>query len=451
MKLNQKSNLNMRKCNNMVNSQAVLTREYKVSSMDLANTGRKSIDFAQLDMPGLMELRNYFGDKKPLAGAKIAGCLNMTVQTAVFIETLLALGAEVRWCSSNTHSTQDEAAAALADRGIPVFAWKGQTTEEYIWCIEQTFFSNGEWWPNLFLDDGGDLVQLAHDKYGEYLHMIKGVSEETTSGVNLYRKWARNGDLKIPVINVNDAPTKQKFDNFYGCRESLIDGLKRATDIMIGGKVAVVCGYGYVGKGCANLLRSYGARVYVTEVDPIAASQAAIDGFEVKKLSDVRELGDIFVTATGNIEIITLDDMMQMKNGAILCNMGHRDVEVNIASVDNFPKTSIRPYVDSYILPNGKSVIILGRGKDVNLACATGHPDFVMSTSLTNQVFGLMILHQSQFKKADIYALPRTYDELNAQMHLKNMNIEIDSLSDEQLDYMGLIRGEQLKPDSYLY
>ena len=424
--------------------------DYKVRDIQLAQQGRLLVKYAEMDMPGLIELRTYF-DGKPLSGARIAGCLNMTVQTAVFIETLVELGAEIRWCSSNSHSTQDEAAAVIASTGIPVFAWKGQTAEEYIWCMEQTLFNDGEWWPNLFLDDGGDLVKLAHEKYPEYLHLVKGVTEETTSGISLYRKWARNNELKIPVINVNDAPTKQKFDNLYGCRESFIDGLKRATDIMIGGKVAIVCGYGYVGKGCANLLRSYGARVYVTEIDPICALQAVIDGFEVKKLSEVAGIGDIFVTATGNIQVINYEDILLMKNGAILSNMGHRDVEVDVKSLQQLEKTAIREYVDAYTLPNGNSIIILGKGKDVNLACATGHPDFVMSISLTNQAFALNLLHNSNYQEIDIYALPRTYDELNASIHLKSMNISIDNLNDDQREYMGVKAGEQLKSDSYTY
>ncbi|WP_043978045.1 adenosylhomocysteinase [Priestia megaterium] len=434
-----------------MNATETTKKDYKIKDISLADMGRKAIEFAEFDMPGLIALRSYFGNNKPLAGAKIAGCLNMTIQTAIFIETLERLGAEVRWCSSNSHSTQDEAAAAMANKGIPVFAWKGQTSEEYLWCIEQTLFSNGEWWPNMFLDDGGDLVQLAHQKYSEFLVNVKGVTEETTSGVTLYRKWAKNGNLKIPVINVNDAPTKQKFDNLYGCRESFIDGLKRATDLMIGGKVAVVSGYGYVGKGCAKLLRDYGARVYVTEVDPISALQAAIDGFEVKKLNEVTSIGDIFVTATGNIEVIKLDDMLMMKNGAILCNMGHRNVEVDMDALSDIPKTTIRPLVEAYSLPNGKRVIVLGSGKDVNLACATGHPDFVMSISLTNQTFALIMLNENEFDKPQIYNLPRTYDELNANIHLKSMNIEIDSLSNEQFSYMGIEEGGQLKSDSYLY
>ncbi|SDY61393.1 adenosylhomocysteinase [Evansella caseinilytica] len=426
--------------------------DYKIKDINLANKGKLLVELAELDMPGLIELRKKYSQEQPLSGARIAGCLNMTVQTAVFIITLRELGAEVRWCSSNSQSTQDEAAAYIAAQEIPVYAWKGQTSREYEKCIEATFFENKTWWPNLFLDDGGDLVKLAHEKYSEFLPLVKGITEETTSGIALYKKWFKANELKLPVINVNDAPTKQKFDNFYGCRESFIDGLKRATDLMIGGKVAVVSGYGYVGKGCAKLLRDYGARVYVTEVDPISALQAVIDGFEVKQMSEITSYGDIFVTATGNIEVIGLNDMLNMKNGAILCNMGHRDVEVNMSELHSIPKSEIKPLVDLYDLPNGKKIIVLGQGKDVNLACATGHPDFVMSISLTNQTLALMMLHKNyEGLESNIYDLPRTYDELNATIHLHSMGVSIDLLNDEQYRYMGIEKGEQLKSNNYYY
>jgi adenosylhomocysteinase len=435
-----------------MNTNLITLKDYKIKDINLNAEGRSAIIFSEKDMPGLIELRKQFKNSKPLEGAKIAGCLNMTTQTAVFVETLIELGAEVRWCSSNSHSTQDEAAAALVFKGIPVFAWKEQTSEEYEWCLEQTLFEDGEWWPNLVLDDGGDLVKLIKDKFNNNFEKIKGVTEETTSGINLYRKWEKNNELNFTVINVNDAPTKNKFDNLYGCRESFIDGLKRATDRMIGGKVAIVSGYGYVGKGCAKLLRDYGARVYVTEVDPIAALQATMEGFEVRKLSDVAQMGDIFVTCTGNIEVIKMEHLEVIKDGAILCNMGHRDVEVDMQLISKFKKKTLKPLVDAYEI-NGKSVIVLGSGKDVNLACATGHPDFVMSISLTNQTFALMKLNDSENKDYinGIYNLPRIYDELNASYHLKSMGITLDSMNDAQYDYMGIKKGEQLKLDSYLY
>ncbi|MGK0577823.1 adenosylhomocysteinase, partial [Macrococcus capreoli] len=354
-------------------------KNYKIRDINLSEQGSIRLKISEENMPGLIKLRTYYGNELPLKGARISGCLNMTMQTAVFIETLISLGADVRWCSSNSHSTDDEAAAIMAKKGVPIFAWKGQTSEEYEWCIEQTLFDEkNEWWPNIFLDDGGDLVKLVLDHYPEYLSKVKGVSEETTSGVNLYRKWKKDNKLMLPVINVNDSPTKSNFDNIYGCRESFIDGIKRATDIMIAGKVAVVSGYGYVGKGCAKLLRDYGARVYITEVDPIAALQATIDGFEVKQLKEIVRKGDIFVTATGNIEIINIETIQEMKHGAILCNMGHRDVEVYMEDLKNIPKTVIKPLVDMYTIKE-KHIYVLGSGKDVNLACATGHPDFVMS------------------------------------------------------------------------
>lgn len=430
----------------------IKNNDYMIKDIKLYEQGKIAVELSELDMPGLLELRRIHGVDRPLKGAKIAGCLSVTTQTAVFIMTLKELGAEVRWCSSNSQSTQDEAAAYIAAQGIPVFAWKGQNSNEYEMCLEKTLFADGEWWPNMFLDDGGDLVKHAHKKYGEYLHNIKGVTEETTSGILLYRKWEKNNYLKIPVINVNNAPTKQKFDNYYGCRESFIDGLKRATDLMIGGKVAVISGYGYVGKGCAKLLRDYGARVYVTEVDPISALQAVIDGFEVKQLAEVTQLGDIFLTATGNVEVITLKDMLNMKNGAILCNMGHRDVEVNMSELADLPKKEIRPLVDLYELPNSKKIIILGKGTDVNLACATGHPDFVMSISLTNQTMALIKLNTEKQKLENkLYDLPRVYDEFNTRIHLNSMGIKIDSLSDTQYEYLGVIKGEQLKTDDYHY
>ena len=372
--------------------------DYKIKDISLAEWGRKEIEIAETEMPGLMKLREEYGDSKPLKGAKIVGCLHMTIQTAVLIETLVELGASVRWSSCNIYSTQDQAAAAVAKNNIPVFAWKGETEEEFWWCIEQTISGPNNWKPNLILDDGGDLTKILHEKYSDSLNNIKGLSEETTTGVHRLIEMEKNGTLKVPAINVNDSVTKSKFDNKYGCRESLVDGIRRATDVMMAGKVAVVAGYGDVGKGSAESLRNAGCRVMITEIDPICALQAAMDGFEVITMDDACKRADIFVTATGNIDVITVDHMREMKDRSIVCNIGHFDSEIQIESLKNFKWNNIKPQVDEIEFPSGKKIIVLAEGRLVNLGCATGHPSFVMSASFCNQVLAQIELWQNSSK-----------------------------------------------------
>lgn len=428
--------------------------DYKVADISLADWGRKEIQIAEKEMPGLMALREEYGASKPLKGARIAGCLHMTIQTAVLIETLIELGAEVRWSSCNIYSTQDHAAAAIAAAGIPVFAWKGESEEEYEWCIEQTLMFDGK--PlNMILDDGGDLTWLVHDKHPEFLNGIKGLSEETTTGVHRLYQAFEKGILKIPAINVNDSVTKSKFDNLYGCRESLADGIKRATDVMLAGKVAVVAGYGDVGKGCAHSLRSYGSRVLVTEIDPICALQAAMEGFEVTTMEDAAPVGDIFVTATGCKDVITEKHFLAMKDEAILCNIGHFDSEIKIAWLENNSEVSeenIKPQVDRFRLPNGKSLIILARGRLVNLGCATGHPSFVMSNSFTNQVMAQIALWtESEKYPLGVHVLPKALDEKVAALHLGKIGVKLTKLTKDQADYLGIPQEGPFKPDHYRY
>ncbi len=428
-------------------------KDYKVANMDLAEWGRKEITLAEAEMPGLMALRERFGKSKPLTGARIAGCLHMTVQTAVLIETLTALGAEVRWSSCNIYSTQDEAAAAIAAAGIPVFAWKGETNEEYDWCIEESLKFAGSKGPNMILDDGGDLTNLVHDKYPEMFQEIRGITEETTTGVHhLYRRL-KEGKLLAPAINVNDSVTKSKFDNLYGCRESLADGLKRATDIMIAGKVAVVAGYGDVGKGCAHSLRSYGARVLITEIDPIIALQAAMEGFEVTTMEEAAKVGDIFVTATGCTDIIRSEHMLAMKDKAIVCNIGHFDIEIDVAWLEkNAKETPVKPQVDIFEKADGKQIILLARGRLMNLGCATGHPSFVMSTSFTNQVLAQIELWTKHEQyEIGVTVLPKHLDEEVARLHLDKLGVKLTTLTDKQAEYLGIPKEGPYKPEYYRY
>jgi adenosylhomocysteinase len=426
--------------------------DYKVADISLADWGRREIAIAETEMPGLMALRDEFGPAKPLAGARIVGCLHMTIQTAVLIETLVELGATVRWSSCNIFSTQDHAAAAIAARDIPVFAWKGETEDEYEWCIEQTLRGPGGWTPNMVLDDGGDATKILHDKYPELLNSIRGISEETTTGVNRLYEMVRDGLLKAPAINVNDSVTKSKFDNLYGCRESLVDGIKRATDVMVAGKVAVVCGFGNVGKGSAASLRSQGARVMVTEIDPICALQAAMEGYQVTTMDDVASQGDIFVTATGNIDVITIDHMRQMKDRAIVCNIGHFDSEIQIDSLRNYPWEEVKPQVDEVVFPDGKRLIVLAKGRLVNLGCATGHPSFVMSASFTNQVLAQIELWTNHGKYENkVYVLPKHLDEKVAALHLAKLGVKLTALSPAQAGYLGVERAGPFKPDHYRY
>ncbi len=429
-----------------------IVADYKVADTLLAAWGRKEIAIAETEMPGLMALRQEFGHDKPLRGARIAGCLHMTIQTAVLIETLLALGAEVRWSSCNIFSTQDHAAAAIAATGVPVYAWKGETEEEYWWCVEQTLQGPNGWAPNLLLDDGGDLTQIIHQKYPELLQSIKGVSEETTTGVARLYEMARNGQLHMPAINVNDAVTKSKFDNLYGCRESLLDGLKRATDVMIAGKVALILGYGDVGKGCAQALRGQGASVCIAEIDPICALQAAMEGYRVVTLDDVAEQVDIVVTATGNYHVVTHAHMQRMKNQAILCNIGHFDSEIDIQSLRQYEWDNIKPQVDHVIFPDGKRIIVLAEGRLVNLGCATGHPSFVMSASFSNQVLAQIELFQQAEKYGNqVYVLPKHLDEKVARLHLGRIGAKLTQLSVEQAKYLGIDIQGPYKPDHYRY
>jgi len=424
----------------------------KVADMSLADWGRKEIAIAETEMPGLMALRQEFGKEKPLKGARIAGCLHMTIQTAVLMETLVELGATLRWSSCNIFSTQDHAAAAMAAVKIPTFAWKGETEEEFWWCIEQTIEGPDGWRPNIILDDGGDLTQIMHDKYPELLDDVVGISEETTTGVLRLYEMAKAGTLKVPAINVNDSVTKSKFDNLYGCRESLVDGVKRATDVMIAGKVAVICGYGDVGKGSAESMRSQGARVVVTEIDPICALQAAMEGYEVATMDEVAPHGDIFITCTGNKDIITIDHMRQMKDRAIVGNIGHFDSEIQVAALKNYTWHNVKPQVDEIEFPDGKRIILLAEGRLLNLGCATGHPSFVMSASFTNQVLAQIELWQNH-KNYDnkVYVLPKHLDEKVAALHLPKLGVRLTQLTEDQAKYIGVPQDGPFKPDHYRY
>ncbi len=428
------------------------SQDYKVADIGLADWGRKEISIAETEMPGLMALRDEFGAKKPLKGARIAGCLHMTIQTAVLIETLTALGAEVRWSSCNVFSTQDHAAAGIAATGVPVFAWKGESEEEFWWCIDQTIEGPDGWRPNMILDDGGDLTVLMHEKTPELLDDVRGLSEETTTGVHRLYEMEKAGTLRVPAINVNDSVTKSKFDNKYGCRESLVDGIRRATDVMMAGKVAVVAGFGDVGKGSAESLRSSGCRVLVTEADPICALQAAMEGFEVVTMEDAAPRGDIFVTATGNIDVITLDHMREMKDRAIVCNIGHFDSEIQVASLRNYKWDNIKPQVDEIEFPDGKHLILLAEGRLVNLGCGTGHPSFVMSASFTNQVLAQIELWENYAKyERKVYVLPKHLDEKVAALHLAKLGAQLTALSAEQAAYIGVGEKGPFKPDYYRY
>ncbi len=426
--------------------------DYKVKDITLADWGRREIVIAETEMPGLMALRAEYGASQPLKGARIVGCLHMTIQTAVLIETLTALGASVRWSSCNIFSTQDQAAAAIAAAGIPVFAWKGETEEEYEWCIEQTIKGPNGWTPNMILDDGGDLTKIMHDKYPDLMKDVRGVSEETTTGVHRLMEMARDGTLMVPAINVNDSVTKSKFDNKYGCRESLVDGIRRGTDVMIAGKIAVVAGYGDVGKGSAESLRSQGARVIVTEIDPICALQAVMEGYDVLPIEDVVAKADIFVTATGNKDIITLDHMRAMKDRAIVCNIGHFDNEIHVGALRNFKWHNVKPQVDEVEFPDGKRIILLAEGRLVNLGCATGHPSFVMSASFTNQTLAQIELWQNHKNYENkVYVLPRHLDEKVARLHLAKLGAKLTTLTKDQADYIGVAQQGPFKSEQYRY
>jgi adenosylhomocysteinase len=426
--------------------------DYKVADMALADWGRKEITIAETEMPGLMALRDEYVGKNPLKGARIVGCLHMTIQTAVLMETLISLGAELRWSSCNIFSTQDHAAAAMAEVGIPTFAWKGETDEEFWWCIEQTIKGPDGWLPNMILDDGGDLTLVMHEKKPELLNAVKGLSEETTTGVHRLYEMEKSGTLKVPAFNVNDSVTKSKFDNLYGCRESLVDGIKRATDVMIAGKCAVVAGYGDVGKGSAASLRSQGARVLVTEIDPICALQASMEGYEVVTMDEAASIGDIFVTTTGNIDIITIDHMRDMKDRAIVSNIGHFDSEIQVSSLRNLKWYNVKPQVDEIEFPDGKRIILLAEGRLVNLGCATGHPSFVMSASFTNQVLAQIELwNNSDSYENKVYVLPKNLDEKVALLHLEKLNVKLTELTKEQADYISVSQAGPFKPDHYRY
>ncbi len=428
------------------------SQDYKVADMALAEWGRKETTIAETEMPGLMSLREEFGAGQPLKGARIAGCLHMTIQTAVLIETLTALGAEVRWSSCNIFSTQDHAAAAMAEAGVPVFAWKGETEEEAEWCIEQTIIGPDGWRPNMILDDGGDLTIMMHEKFPELMNDVKGLSEETTTGVLRLYEMVAKGTLKTPAFNVNDSVTKSKFDNLYGCRESLVDGIKRATDVMVAGKIAVVGGYGDVGKGCAQSLRGLGATVWITEIDPICALQASMEGFRVVTMEEAAPVANIFVTATGNFNIITHDHMAVMKNNAIVCNIGHFDSEIEIASLRQYTWENIKPQVDHVIFPDGKRLIILAEGRLVNLGCATGHPSFVMSNSFCNQVLAQIELWENATAYENkVYILPKKLDEKVARSHLKQLGVNLTELTGEQAEYINVPVEGPYKPDHYRY
>lgn len=429
-----------------------LKPDYKVADINLASWGHKEIAIAETEMPGLMKLREEYANEQPLKGARIAGCLHMTVQTAVLIETLIALGAEVRWSSCNIFSTQDHAAAAIADQDIPVFAWKGETEEEFWWCIDQTIFGPDGWRPNMILDDGGDLTKIMHDKYPDLLKKVKGISEETTTGVHRLYEMMGDGSLQVPAINVNDSVTKSKFDNLYGCRESLMDGIKRATDVMIAGKIGVVLGYGDVGKGCAQAFRGLGATVWVTEIDPICALQAAMEGYRVVTMEEAAPVADIFVTTTGNIDVITHEHMKQMKSQSIICNIGHFDSEIDIASLRQYQWENIKPQVDHVIFPDGKRLIVLAEGRLVNLGCATGHPSFVMSNSFTNQVLAQIELwHNHDRYENKVYVLPKHLDEKVARMHLGRLGAKLTSLTPKQAEYINVPIQGPYKPEYYRY
>ncbi|MDA7699854.1 adenosylhomocysteinase [Candidatus Pelagibacter sp.] len=426
--------------------------DFKVKDISLADFGRKEISIAESEMPGLMALREEYSGKAPLKGARILGCLHMTIQTAVLIETLVELGAEVRWSSCNIFSTQDHAAAAIAKAGIPVFAWKGETEEEAVWCIRQTIEGKKDWKANMLLDDGGDLTAMMHSDYKDLLKEVKGVSEETTTGIKALNKMEKDGSLMIPAINVNDSVTKSKFDNLYGCRESLVDGIRRATDVMMSGKVAIVAGFGDVGKGSAASLRQSGARVMVTEADPICALQAAMEGYEVVLMEEAINKADIVVTATGNIDIVTADHMRNMKDRAILCNIGHFDNEIQVEALKNYKWTEVKPEVDEIELVDGKRIILLAKGRLVNLGCATGHPSFVMSASFTNQVMAQIELwdnHKNYENK--VYVLPKSLDEKVAMLHLKKVGAKLTKLSKDQADYISVETEGPFKPDAYRY
>ena len=426
--------------------------DYKVADISLADWGRKETAIAETEMPGLMALREEYGAAQPLAGTRIAGCLHMTIQTAVLIETLIELGAEVRWSSCNIFSTQDQAAAAVAAAGVPVFAWKGESDEEFWWCIDQTIEGPNGWRPNMILDDGGDLTAVMHEKYPELLADVRGLSEETTTGVHRLIEMARAGTLKVPAFNVNDSVTKSKFDNLYGCRESLVDGIRRATDVMMAGKVALVCGYGDVGKGSSASLRNAGCRVMVTEVDPICALQAAMEGYEVVTLDDMASHADIFVTTTGNVDVITIDHMRAMKDRAIVCNIGHFDTEIQVSALRNYPWHNVKPQVDEIEFPDGKRLILLAEGRLVNLGCATGHPSFVMSASFTNQVLAQIELWTNpDAYENQVYVLPKHLDEKVAMLHLIKVGAKLTQLTPKQAAYIGVPGTGPFKPDTYRY
>ena len=431
---------------------AIQKPDYKIADISLADWGRKEIAIAETEMPGLMALRREYEGQQPLAGVRLVGCLHMTIQTAVLIETLTSLGAEIRWSSCNIFSTQDHAAAAIAASGVPVFAWKGESEEEYWWCVEQTINGPDGWHPNMILDDGGDLTLVLHDKYPDLMKKVRGLSEETTTGVKRLYDMQKEGSLLCPAFNVNDSVTKSKFDNLYGCRESLVDGIKRATDVMIAGKIAIVCGYGDVGKGCAQSLRGLGATVWITEIDPICALQAAMEGYRVVRFDDVCDKADIVVTATGNYHVVSGPQMERMKDQAIVCNIGHFDNEIDVAYLHQFEWENIKPQVDHVIFPDGKRIILLAEGRLVNLGCGTGHPSFVMSNSFTNQVLAQIELWQNGDKyKSEVYVLPKLLDEKVARLHLDRVGAKITELSDEQADYIGVSKDGPFKPEPYRY
>ena len=429
-----------------------MVNDYKVADISLFEWGEKEIKIAETEMPGLMSLREEFANEKPLEGARIAGCLHMTIQTAVLIETLIELGAEIRWSSCNIFSTQDHAAAALANKGIPIFAWKGQTEEEAWWCIEQTIHGPNGWTPNMILDDGGDLTGLMHKKYPEMMKDVKGLSEETTTGVKRLYDMVNDSSLLCPAFNVNDSVTKSKFDNLYGCRESLVDGIKRATDVMVAGKVAVVAGYGDVGKGSAQSLSALGAIVLVTEIDPICALQAAMEGYRVVTMDEACSEADIFVTATGNYHVINKEHLEKMKDQAIVCNIGHFDNEIDVASMSDYEWINIKPEVDHIVFPDGKRIILLAEGRLVNLGCATGHPSFVMSNSFTNQTLAQIELwNNSEKYDNDVYVLPKALDEKVARLHLEKIGVKLTKLTKEQSEYLGINEEGPYKPEIYRY
>ena len=429
-----------------------MSQDYKVKDIELAEWGLKEIAIAETEMPGLMALREEYGNSKPLDGARIVGCLHMTIQTAVLIETLVHLGASVRWSSCNIFSTQDQAASAIASKNIPVFAWKGMSDEEFWWCIEQTLTGPDGWKPNMILDDGGDATQIIHEKFPELLKDIRGLSEETTTGVHRLKDMEKKGLLKVPAINVNDSVTKSKFDNLYGCKESLVDGIRRGTDVMMAGKVAVVAGYGDVGKGSAASLRGAGARVCVTEIDPINALQAAMEGYEVVTMDDAASYGDIFVTATGNLDVITLDHMRKMRDRAIVCNIGHFDNGIQTEALQNYKSDEIKPQVREVEFPDGKKILLLSEGRLVNLGNATGHPSFVMSASFSNQVIAQIELWEN-YKNYEnkVYVLPKKLDEKVALLHLKKVGAKLTELNEKQADYIGVSKAGPFKDDTYRY